>query len=71
MTTEPPQAATGRHDSSTFGTSSASPDPGALNMKDLSSGNGPTLLATMLADWGDAPRYDIPPLDCPLNLINP
>ncbi len=28
-------------------------------------------LATMLADWGDAPRYDIPPSDCPLNLINP
>jgi len=28
-------------------------------------------LARMLADWGDAPRYDIPPSDCPLNLINP
>ena len=28
-------------------------------------------LATMLADWGDAPRHDIPPSDCPLNLINP
>jgi hypothetical protein len=28
-------------------------------------------LATMLADWGDAPRYDLPPSDCPLNLINP
>jgi len=28
-------------------------------------------LATMLADWGDAPRFDIPPSDCPLALINP
>jgi len=28
-------------------------------------------LAVMLAAWGDAPRYDIPPSDCPLNLINP
>ena len=28
-------------------------------------------LSQMLADWGDAPRYDIPPSDCPLNLINP
>ena len=28
-------------------------------------------LGTLLADWGDAPRRDIPPSDCPLNLINP
>lgn len=28
-------------------------------------------LGTLLADWGDAPRHDIPPSDCPLNLINP
>jgi len=28
-------------------------------------------LGTLLADWGDAPRQDIPPSDCPLNLINP
>ena len=28
-------------------------------------------LGQLLADWGDAPRYDIPPSDCPLNLINP
>ena len=28
-------------------------------------------LGTLLADWGDAPRHDITPSDCPLNLINP
>jgi len=28
-------------------------------------------LGTLLADWGDAPRQDIPPSDCPLALINP
>jgi hypothetical protein len=28
-------------------------------------------LGALLADWGDAPRQDIPPSDCPLNLINP
>jgi len=28
-------------------------------------------LATMITHWGDAPRHDIPPSDCPLNLINP
>ena len=28
-------------------------------------------LGTLLADWGDAPRHDVPPSDCPLNLINP
>ena len=28
-------------------------------------------LGTLLADWGNAPRQDIPPSDCPLNLINP
>ena len=28
-------------------------------------------LGTLLADWGDAPRQDIPPSTCPLNLINP
>jgi hypothetical protein len=28
-------------------------------------------LGTLLADWGDAPRQDIPPSDCPLNLVNP
>ena len=28
-------------------------------------------LGTLLADWGDAPRRDITPSDCPLNLINP
>ena len=28
-------------------------------------------LGTLLADWGDAPRQDIPPSDCPLTLINP
>ena len=28
-------------------------------------------LAQILNDWGDAPRHDIPPSDCPLNLINP
>jgi hypothetical protein len=28
-------------------------------------------LAQLLADFGDAPRQDIPPSDCPLNLINP
>ncbi len=28
-------------------------------------------LAMMLANWGDAPRHDIQPSDCPLNLINP
>jgi hypothetical protein len=28
-------------------------------------------LGQLLADWGDAPRHDIPPSDCPLNLINP
>jgi hypothetical protein len=28
-------------------------------------------LGQLLADWGDAPRQDILPSDCPLNLINP
>ena len=28
-------------------------------------------LGALLADWGDAPRHDITPSDCPLNLINP
>jgi hypothetical protein len=28
-------------------------------------------LGQLLADWGDAPRHDIPPSDCPLNLVNP
>jgi hypothetical protein len=28
-------------------------------------------LGQLLAAWGDAPRYDIPPSDCPLNLVNP
>ena len=28
-------------------------------------------LAMLLANWGDAPRVDFPPSDCPLNLINP
>jgi hypothetical protein len=28
-------------------------------------------LGQILASWGDAPRHDIPPSDCPLNLINP
>jgi hypothetical protein len=28
-------------------------------------------LGMVLVNWGDAPRHDIPPSDCPLNLINP
>jgi hypothetical protein len=28
-------------------------------------------LATVLGNWGDAPRVPFPPSDCPLNLINP
>jgi F-type H+-transporting ATPase subunit a len=28
-------------------------------------------LGQLLADWGDAPRKDVPPSDCPLALINP
>jgi len=28
-------------------------------------------LATLLTDWGNAPRQGIPPSDCPLALINP
>jgi hypothetical protein len=28
-------------------------------------------LGQLLTDWGDAPRQDIPPSDCPLALINP
>jgi hypothetical protein len=28
-------------------------------------------LSQVLNDWGDAPRHDIPPSTCPLNLINP
>jgi hypothetical protein len=28
-------------------------------------------LSQVLNDWGDAPRQDIPPSTCPLNLINP
>jgi hypothetical protein len=28
-------------------------------------------LGALLADWGNAPRQDIPPSDCPLNLVNP
>lgn len=28
-------------------------------------------LAQVLSNWGPAPRNDIPPSDCPLNLVNP
>jgi len=28
-------------------------------------------LASVLGNWGDAPRPPFPPSDCPLNLINP
>jgi hypothetical protein len=28
-------------------------------------------LGQLLSDWGNAPRQDIPPSDCPLALINP
>ncbi len=28
-------------------------------------------LATLLSNWGDAPRVPFPPSDCPLDLINP
>ena len=28
-------------------------------------------LAQVLNDWGNAPRHDVPPSTCPLNLINP
>jgi len=28
-------------------------------------------LASVLGNWGDAPRAPFPPSDCPLNLINP
>ena len=28
-------------------------------------------LGQVLAMWGDAPRHDVPPSTCPLNLINP
>jgi hypothetical protein len=28
-------------------------------------------LGQLLADWGDAPRQDVPPSECPLALINP
>ena len=28
-------------------------------------------LGQLLTAWGDAPRHDITPSDCPLNLINP
>jgi hypothetical protein len=28
-------------------------------------------LSQVLNDWGNAPRQDIPPSTCPLNLINP
>jgi hypothetical protein len=28
-------------------------------------------LAQVLSRWGDAPRNDIPPSDCPLNLVSP
>jgi hypothetical protein len=28
-------------------------------------------LASILSNWGDAPRVPFPPSDCPLNLINP
>jgi hypothetical protein len=28
-------------------------------------------LGQLLTDWGDAPRQDITPSDCPLNLVNP
>jgi len=28
-------------------------------------------LGTVLSAWGDAPRQDTPPSDCPLNLVNP
>jgi hypothetical protein len=28
-------------------------------------------LGMVLANWGDAPRHDIPQSECPLNLVNP
>jgi hypothetical protein len=28
-------------------------------------------LAMVLLNYGDAPRQDIPPSECPLNLVNP
>jgi len=28
-------------------------------------------LGQLLTAWGDAPRHEIPPSECPLNLINP
>jgi hypothetical protein len=28
-------------------------------------------LASVLSNWGDAPRVPFPPSDCPLNLVNP
>lgn len=28
-------------------------------------------LASVLGNWGDAPRVPFPPSDCPLNLVNP
>jgi hypothetical protein len=28
-------------------------------------------LASILGNWGDAPRVPFPPSDCPLNLVNP
>jgi hypothetical protein len=28
-------------------------------------------LSQVLNDWGNAPRQDIPPSTCPLNLIHP
>ena len=51
----------------------SSPDQGYASRSDVtfdSKVDGADL-GTLLADWGDAPRHDIPPSDCPLNLINP
>lgn len=28
-------------------------------------------IGLVLGYWGDAPRHDIPPSDCPLNLVIP
>jgi len=28
-------------------------------------------LGQLLTAWGNAPRHDVPPSDCPLNLLNP
>ena len=51
----------------------SNPNDGLAAFADLNSDKAVNAqdLAEVLSRWGDAPRNDIPPSECPLNLINP